>query len=143
MKKLLIMLLFTMTTFAQTTTIKGVTLTYNKVNKTLLLTMIDDTFIVPDDSDLDTQVRILRKSLPFKISGTEYTMTETCFITSGYKHPMFWAYSTETFGNCSSTKKDNVYKFTDVQPGEYIIEVTRRCDEKYVINTSTKSLIIK
>lgn len=34
--KLLLMLLFTITTFAQTATIKGVTLTYNKINKTLL-----------------------------------------------------------------------------------------------------------
>ena len=141
--KLLLMLLFTITTFAQTATIKGVTLTYNKVNKTMLLTMIDNTFIVPEHSDLDTQVRVLRESLPFNISGTEYTMTETCFVTSGYKHPMFWAYSTETFGNCSSTKKHNVYKFTDVQPGTYIIEVTRRCDEKYVISETEKTLVVK
>ena len=141
--KLLLMLLFTITTFAQTATIKGVTLTYNSVNKTMLLSMSDDTFIVPDDSDLDTQVRVLKQSLPFLIGGTEYTMTETCLLTSGYKHLMFWAYSTETHGNCSSTKKHNVYKFSDVKPGEYIIEVTRRCDEKYVIDISTKSLIIK
>ena len=143
MKKLLLMLLFTITTFAQTATTKGVTLTYNKVNKTMLLTMTDNTFIVPENSDLDTQVRILRESLPFNINGLQYTTTETCFVTSGYKHPMFWSYITETFGDCSSTKKNNVYKFTNVQPGTYIIEVTRRCDEKYVINKTEKTLIVK
>lgn len=141
--KLLLMLFFTITTFAQTTTIKGTTLTYNSKNKTIILSMSDETFMVPENSDIDTQVRVTMTSLPVNINGTEYTMTETCFITSGYKHPMFWVYITETHGNCGGTKKHNVYKFTDVKPGEYIIEVTRRCDEKYVIDMSTKSLIVK
>jgi len=43
MKKLLLMLLFTMTTFAQTASVKGVTLTYNNKTKTMLLNMLEKT----------------------------------------------------------------------------------------------------
>jgi hypothetical protein len=148
MKKLLIMLLFTMTTFAQTTTpIKGVTLTYNRKTKTMLLSMSDKTFLVADNSDLDTEVKIVREyELTMKINGVEYSMTEPYFWTYGYRHDMSWFFITNRPGNCKSISKNGIdynYKFSDVVPGEYILIVTTRCDEKYVVNKLSTSLIIK
>lgn len=143
------MLLFTMVTFAQTTKpIKGSTLTYNKKNKTMLLSMSDATFLVPDDSDIDTEVKILREyELTMRINGVEYSMTEPYFWTYGYKEEMFWAFTTQIPGNCNSINSkyglNYTYKFSDVVPGEYILIVTTRCDEKYVIEKLTTSLIIK
>jgi len=147
MKKLLLMLLFTMTTFAQTASVKGVTLTYNNKTKTMLLNMLEKTFIVPENSDIDVQVKIVREfDLTMKIGDQEYSMTESYFETNGYKHPMFYVFWTLTPAStsCKSVKESNfVYKFSNVKPGEYIVVVTKRCDEKYVIEKSTTSLIVR
>ena len=147
--KLLLMLLFTITTFAQTTKpIKGVTLTYNKKTKAMLLSMSDTTFLVPDDSDIDTEVKIVREyELTMKINGVEYSMTEPYFWTYGYKEEMFWAFTTQRPANCKSINPkyglNLTYKFSNVVPGEYILIVTTRCDEKYVIEKLSTSLIVK
>jgi hypothetical protein len=149
MKKLLIMLLFTMVTFAQTTKpIKGVTLTYNKKTKTMLLSMSDKTFLVGDNSDLDTEVKIMREhELTMKINGVEYFMTEPYFRTYGYRHKMFCTFTTYSPGSCKSINTKyglyHTYRFSNVVPGEYILIVTTRCDKKYVIEKLTTSLIVR
>lgn len=146
-KILIIFLLGIMTTFAQTTKVMGTTLTYDKKNKTMLLSMSDTTFLVDDNSDLDTEVKIVREyDLTMKINGVEYSMTEPYFLTYGYRHDMFWAFTTERPENCKSISKSGInylYKFSDVQPGEYILIVTRRCDEKYVIKRLSGSIIVR
>jgi len=148
MNKILIIFLLGITTmFAQTTTVMGTTLSYNKKTKTMLLSMSDTTFLVGDDSDLDTEVRIVREyELTMKINGVEYSMTEPYFLTYGYRHDMFWAFTTERPSNCKSISKNGIdytYKFSNVVPGEYILIVTRRCDEKYVVKKLSGSIIIR
>ena len=147
-KILIIFLLGIITTFAQTTTkVMGSKLTYNPKNKTMLLSMSDTTFLVGDNSDLDTEIKIVREyDLTMKINGIEYSMTEPYFMTYGYRHSMSWAFTTERPDNCKSINKygiDYGYKFSNVQPGEYILIVTRRCDEKYVIKRLSGSIIVK
>ena len=134
MKKLLIMLLFTMTTFAQTTTpIKGVTLKYNNVNKTRLLSMSDTTFLVPENSNIQTEVKIESSKKPY-------------FITSGYKQKTSWFFVSNVPKNSKSinrkNKLDYIYEFSNVEPGEYILTVTTKSGEKVVEKLST-SLIVK
>ena len=125
----------------------GSTLTYDKKTKTMLLSMSDTTFLVDDNSDLDTEVKIVREyDLTMKINNVEYSMTEPYFWTYGYRHPMSWFFMTERPSNCKSMSKsgiDYTYKFSNVQPGEYILIVTRRCDEKYVIEKLSGSIIIE
>ena len=136
-----------MTTFAQTTKVMGTTLTYNKKTKTMLLSMSDTTFLVVDNSDLDTEVKIVREyELTMKINGIEYSMTEPYFCTYGYKHDMFWTFTTERPENCKSISKNGIdytYKFSNVVPGEYILIVTRRCDEKYIVKKLSGSIIVR
>jgi hypothetical protein len=134
MKKILIMLLFTMTTFAQSTLpIKGVTLKYNSVNKTMLLSMSDTTFLVPENSNIQTEVKIESSKKPY-------------FITSGYKQKTSWFFVSNVPKNSKSispkNKIDYIYEFSNVQPGEYILIVTTKSGEKVVENLST-SLIVK
>ena len=146
-KILIIFLIGIMTTFAQTTKVMGTTLSYNKKTKIMLLSMTDTTFLVDDNSDLDTEVKIVREyDLTMKINGVEYSMREPYFMTYGYRHNMFWAFTTERPANCKSISKSGVdytYKFSDVQPGEYILIVTRRCDEKYIVKKLSSSIIIR
>ena len=146
-KILIIFLLGIMTTFAQTTKVMGTTLTYNKKSKTMLLSMSDTTFLVSDNSDLDTEVKIVREyDLTMKINGVEYSMTEPYFWTYGYRHDMSWFFITERPSNCKSISKsgiDYTYKFSNVVPGEYILIVTRRCDEKYVVKRLSGSIIVR
>ena len=146
-KILIIFLLGIMTAFAQTTKVMGTTLTYDKKTKTMLLSMSDTTFLVDDNSDLDTEVKIVREyDLTMKINDIEYSMTEPYFMTYGYRHDMFWVFTTERPSNCKSISKgviDYVYKFSNVQPGEYILIVTRRCDEKYVVKRLSGSIIVR
>jgi hypothetical protein len=146
-KILIIFLLGIVTTFAQTTKVMGTTLTYNKKTKTMLLSMSDTTFLVSNNSDLDTEVKIVREyDLTMKINGVEYSMTEPYFWTYGYRHDMFWAFTTERPANCKSISKsgiDYTYKFSNVVPGEYILIVTRRCDEKYVLKRLSGSIIVR
>jgi hypothetical protein len=147
-KILIIFLLGIITTFAQTTTkVMGTTLTYDQKNKTMSLFMSDTTFLVGDESGLDTEVKIVREyDLSMKINGLEYSMTEPYFMTYGYRHDMSWFFITERPENCKSISKNGVdytYKFSNVQPGEYILIVTRRCDEKYVIKKLSGSIIVK
>jgi hypothetical protein len=134
MKKLLIMLLFTMTTFAQSTLpIKGVTLKYNSVNKTMLLSMSDTTFSIPENSNIQTEVKIESSKKPY-------------FITSGYKQKTSWFFVSNVPKNSKSinpkNKLDYIYEFSSVEPGEYILTVTTKSGEKVVEKLST-SLIVK
>ena len=128
------MLLFTMTTFAQSTLpIKGVTLKYNSVNKTMLLSMSDTTFLVPENSNIQTEVKIESSKKPY-------------FITSGYKQKTSWFFVSNVPKNSKSispkNKIDYIYEFSNVQPGEYILIVTTKSGEKVVDKLST-SLIVK
>ena len=149
MKNLLILfLLGTATLFAQTTPkINGATLSYNKKTNVMTLTMTDQTFSYPDNSDYDTKIRIVREyDLTMKINGVEYSMTEPYFMTYGARNPMFWSFVTEKPGNCTSVETHGlnyVYKFAKMQKGEYLLIITKRCDEKYVEQTWTTSLVIK
>jgi len=123
-----------MTTFAQTTTpIKGVTLKYNSANKTMLLSMSDTTFLVPENSNIQTEVKIESSKKPY-------------FITSGYKQKTSWFFVSNVPKNSKSinpkNKLDYIYEFSNVEPGEYILTVTTKSGEKVVEKLST-SLIVK
>lgn len=56
---------------------------------------------------------------------------------------MFYAFTTERPGNCTIVKEFKIYKFTKVEPGEYILVVSKVCDGKYVEEKSTGSIIVE
>lgn len=148
MKKILIIfLLGIMTTFAQTTKVKGVTLSYNKKEKSMTLFIQDDVFKYPDNSDLETEIKIRKNfELSMIINGQEYSVTDpynNYFYIEGFRHPMFYAFTTERPGNCTIVKEFKIYKFTKVEPGEYILVVSKVCDGKYVEEKSTGSIIVE
>jgi hypothetical protein len=80
------------------------------------------------------------------INGQEYSVTDpynNYFYIEGFRHPMFYAFTTERPGNCTIVKEFKIYKFTKVEPGEYILVVSKVCDGKYVEEKSTGSIIVE
>ena len=146
-KILIIFLLGIITTFAQTTKVKGVTLSYNKKEKTMTLFIQDNVFKYPDNSDLETEIKIRKNfEISMTINGQEYVVTDpytNYFYIEGSRLPMFYSFITEKPGNCTIVKEFKIYKFTKVEPGEYILVVSKVCDDKYVEEKSTGSIIIE
>ena len=148
MKNLLILLLIATSTLAQTTnTLHGATLSYDKKTKKMTLNMTEKTFAYPDNSDYDTEIRITRDyDISLTINGVDYgSMVEPCFYMNGYKHPMFSAHWIEKKKSlpCITIKDDYIFQFPKPSPGEYVITINKRCDEKYIEETWTDSIIIE
>ena len=56
---------------------------------------------------------------------------------------MGWNFSTTIPSGCLTVKENYIYQFKDITPGEeYILEVSKVCDDKYTIDSKSKSLII-
>ena len=134
MKKVLIMfLLGTITMFSQSTTIKGVNLRYNKVKKTMTLTIDPKTMTVNDD-DLTVSVEIF----------------ENFFVTSYIDGSLIWGepiFSRKVHirgsYNIKMIKEDYVYQFNDVKPNEYFLVVKNLCDDKYITDEEVGLMIVK
>lgn len=146
-KILIIFLLAIVTTFAQTTKVKGVILSYNKKDKTMNLFIPDSTFEFPEKSYLETEIKIRKNlELSMMINTQEYVLTDpynNYFYIEGSHHPMFYSFITESSGNCTIIKKFSMYKFSKVEPGEYILVVTKKCDNKYIEEKFTGSIIVQ
>ena len=148
MKKILIIfLLGIVTTFAQTTKVKGVTLSYNKKDKTMTLFIPDSTFKFPEKSDLEMEIKIRKDfELSMTINGQEYVLTDpynNYFYIEGSRLPMFYSFITERPVNCTIIKEFSIYKFSKVEPGEYILVVAKKCDNKYIEEKVTGSIIVQ
>jgi predicted Ser/Thr protein kinase len=70
-------------------------------------------------------------------------MTEAFFEHSGHVREMGWIFTTYKSGGCKEIKKNYVFQFSNVQPGEeYILTVSNVCNDKYVTNEQTGSIQI-
>ena len=145
MKKILfIFLIGTMSMFSQTTSVRGVTLSYNVTRKVMTLTISPRTMYT-NDENLNVRVAINKEfALKMKIGGIDYSMTEPYFEHKGHTRQWGWAFSTISPDKCKEIKKNYVYQFRDVKPGEeYILSVSNVCDDKYVSKEKTGSIQIK
>lgn len=145
MKNILLMFLIgTMTMFSQSsTTVRGVKLTYDKVKKKMTLTTTPK-IMYTNDTDMDVKIEINKQfALHMTINGVSYSMTEAYFEHSGHTRDMGWVFISYKPHGCKEVKNNYVFEFTDVKVGEeYILTVSNVCDEKYVTNEQTGSIII-
>jgi hypothetical protein len=143
MKKILFMFLIgTMTMFSQTIKVRGVILTYDKVKKVMTLTTTPK-IMYTNDADMDVKIEIHKEfALKMTIGGVNYSVTEAFFEHSGHVRDMGWIFMTYKPNGCKEIKKNYVYQFTNVEPGEYILSVSDVCDGKYVTNEKTMSIQI-
>lgn len=148
MKKVLIMFLLGITTvFSQTTIVKGVTLSYSKKDKVMTLSIPENAFNYPQHSDLEKEIKIRRNfEMTMTINGQEYSVSDpytNYFIISGHKYPMSSAHYYIKNSNCKIIKEYRTYKFYDVEPGEFILVVSEKCDDKYLVWKETGSIVIQ
>ena len=135
-------LIGTMTMFSQTIKVRGVILTYDKVKKVMTLTTTPK-IMYTNDADMDVKIEIHKEfALKMTIGGVNYSVTETFFEHSGHVRDMGWIFMTYKPNGCKEIKKNYVYQFTNVEPGEYILSVSDVCDGKYVTNEKTMSIQI-
>ena len=142
-KLLLLFLLGTMTMFSQTIKVRGTTLSYDKVKKTMTLTISNNTMEVKDK---DTDVRVLidkEFSLSLVINGVEMTSSDNFFKHEGHSIDGGWSFFTIKPSNTKELKMNYVYQFPNVEPGEYILTISDVCDNKWVTNKQSMSIIIE
>jgi len=143
MKKLLVLLLLSTAMFSQTTTVKGITLSYDKANQTITLSIPQSSLKVHNK---DEQVRVTiskEYSLKKYIGGFPVLTSNKYFIHEGSFYSNMSLFETTRPANCVVIKDNLIYKFTDVEKGEYILEVSDICDWKWESNVNSNSLIIK
>jgi hypothetical protein len=142
MKKLLVMLLFSTAMFSQTIKVRGVTLSYDKVHKTIIL-------IIPEKLmrvyDIGNEVKVMinkQYSLRMIINGMDVATYSEYFLHQGHSYENMWMFSTIQPDNCIEVKRNYVYKFTNVQSNEYILQVSNICDNKWESNQQNYSIIV-
>ena len=143
MKKLLVLLLLSTAMFSQTTTVKGITLSYDKVSQTMTLSIPQNSMKVHSK---DEQVRVVinkEYSLKKYIGGLPVLTSANYFTHEGYFYSNMSLFETTRPANCIVIKDNLIFKFTDVEKGEYILEVSDLCDWKWESNVNSNSLIIK
>ena len=137
MKKLIVLLLFTTVMFSQTTTVKGITLSYDKANQTITLSIPQNSMKVHSK---DEQVRVTiskEYSLKKYIGGFPVLTSNKYFIHEGSFYSNMSLFETTRPANCVVIKDNLIYKFTDVEKGEYILEVSDLCDWKWESNVNS------
>jgi hypothetical protein len=142
MKKLLVMLLFSTAMFSQTVKVRGVTLSYDKVNLTMTLTIPQSLVTLRNQ---DEQMRIIidkEYSLKKYIAGYPVLTSAEYFVHQGYYYSNMSMFETNRPFNCKVVKNNLIFQFTNVEKGEYILEVSNLCDWKWESNTVSNSLII-
>ena len=142
-KYLLIALLISSAMFSQSTTVRGVTLSYDKVHNTMVLYIPEKVMKV---TDKDSEVRITidtQYSLRMNVNGASVTTYSEYFLHQGHSYNSSWVFLTIKPSNCIEFRNNYIYKFTDVQPNEYILQVSDMCDSKWESNQESNSIIIK
>ena len=136
-------LLGTTTMFAQSTTVRGVTLNYNKVKKTMTLN-ISPKIMYTNDSDLDVKIEINKGfAVKMVMNDVNYSMSEPYFQHTGHVRDMGWIFTTHKLSTCKEVKENYIYVFYDVEVDEeYILTVSDVCDNKFVTNEQTSSITI-
>lgn len=145
MKNILVMfLLGTMTIFSQSTTVRGVTLSYDKVKKIMTLKILPKTMYT-NDASMDVNVSIYRDfGIKMIMNGVSHSISKPYFEHVGHTRDMGWFFITHKPSRCKEVKENYIYTFSEIQSDEeYILIVSNVCDDKYVTDEQTGSIIIK
>ena len=137
-------LLGTITMFSQsTTTVRDVTLSYNKVKKVMTLNILPKTMNT-DDVNMNIKIEIHKGySLKMIVNGESRSISKSYFEHTGHTLGVCWYFYTRSTTRYKEIKEDYVYEFSNVRTGEeYILTVSNISDDKYVTNEQTDSIII-
>jgi hypothetical protein len=145
-KLTLILFLLVGVMFGQTTKVGGVTFSYDKKTDTMKL-LVPKGLFTSEDKDWQKQIRISKDyELSMTINGQEVTMSETFYYSCGREYHT-GSKGTYYFPNCDKCVYHAIttesFSLKYPPKGEYIISVSDVCDEKWVTNKHTGSIIIK
>ena len=144
-------LLGILTAFGQTAKINDITLTYDGKKNKMKLVMPSHNFYLPlEDNDLTIYIHkeFLLKMI---INGTEYSVSEPYFEYSGYMRETSGFSEIKHNESRGVEYNENVnpfiskytsFMFSNLEKGEYILEVVRRCGDYEEYRKQT-SLIIR
>jgi hypothetical protein len=152
MKNLIVLyLLGNLTGFGQTAKINDITLSYDSKKNKMKLVMPSHNFYLPlEDNDLTIYIHkeFLLKMI---INGTEYSVSEPYFEYSGYMRETSGFSEIKHNESRGVEYNENVnpfiskytsFMFSNLEKGEYILEVVRRCVDYEEYRKQT-SLIIR
>ena len=145
-KLTLILFLLVGVMFGQTTKVGGVTFSYDKKTDTMKL-LVPKGLFTSEDKDWQKQIRISKDyELSMTINGQEVTMSETFYYSCGREYHT-GSEGTYYFPPCDKCVYHAIttesFSLKYPPKGEYILSVSDICDEKWVTNKKTGSIIIK
>ena len=144
--KVSILLFFaTISMVAQTVTVKGVTLSYDKNTDTMTL-MVPEELVTSKDPNFKKQIEIFRDAIvTMEVNGEKRIVSKPFYAISGrnYKGDSVFVYS---FSVKSTTTYESLggssCKFIHPPKGEFILNVKDVFDNKIITNDGTGSIII-
>ena len=145
MKRLIILfLIWSSSIVAQKITVNGITLSYDQKTKLMTLTT-PERYLKTSDSETDKRIIIAKKSdPPFLINGQQYTISETYYHMEGSVYYMGYAFIYYRIPlECTKSASNSGSVFKRPERGEYILTVSDVCDDKWVTNTASGSIIVK
>lgn len=141
---LIIFLVGTSAMLAQKTTVNGITLSYDQKTGLMTLTTPERSLKTPD---LETDKMVIIKRVLdriFIIGGTEYTVSETYYHMEGSVYYMGYAFIYYMIPlECTRSATNSGAVFKRPERGEYILTVSDVCDDKWVTNKASGSIMIK
>jgi hypothetical protein len=141
----LLLFFATISMVAQTVTVKGVTLSYDKKTDTMTLT-VPETIVTSEDEDFNKQIEIFKDNiLTMSVNGDEQVISKPFYGIFGrsYKGGSEFIYlfpqeSTTIYKSLGGSS----CKFIHPPKGELILSVKDVCYNKYITNAGTGSIII-
>lgn len=145
--KLTLILLFLVGVMFGQNTIKvgGVVFSYDKKTDTMKL-LVPKNFMYSEDPDWQKQIMISKEyELTMTINGQEMTMSDTFYYSCGREYHT-GSQGTYFFPTCDKCVYHAIttesFSLKHPPKGEYILSVSDICDEKWVTNKKTASIII-
>jgi hypothetical protein len=129
----IVFMLIPLLSISQRVNVEGADLSYNQKTKSMILYM-NESFFSTDDKDFETSVLIHRESEIGYINGVEYgkLIEQRCFELSGFKWPMFFAFSTEHNIAMKEVREHSKYIFPNISKGEWHLVIRRYCYKELV-----------
>ncbi len=141
----LLLFFATISMVAQSVTVKGVTLSYDKKTDTMTLT-VPEALVTSEDESFNKEIEIFKDNIvSMSINGNKKVMSKPFYGIFGrsYKGGSEFVY---LFSEDSTTIYNSLggssCKFTHPPKGEFILSVKDVCDNKYISNAGTGSIII-
>lgn len=138
MKNVIFFILFSLCSYSQSITVRGVNLAYDNIKHVMTLTIPKDVTITKNKGE-EIEI-IVSKSFSLSINGE---ISNPIFNFKGCTKKDFNSFGIEMLSTWKEVVKNSVYEFPDVEPDEYILQVSNVLNQKKRLNKQSDSLVIR